>query len=144
MATINPYLTFNGNAEKAMNFYRSVFGGEFMGEVNRFKAMPDSENLSPEDGEKVMHVALPIGNGTTLMASDTIEGMGQPFKSGNNFSISIHTENEEEAHRLFNGLSAGGQVAMPLEKTFWAALFGMFTDKFGIQWMVNYDEGQNT
>ncbi len=142
MATINPYLTFNGNAEEAFNFYKSVFGGEFMGEVNRFKDMPDSENLSAEDGDKVMHVALPIGNGSTLMASDTIEAMGQPFKPGNNFTISIHPENAEEANRLFNGLSAGGQVSMPLEKTFWAELFGQFTDKFGIQWMVNLDGDQ--
>lgn len=139
MATINPYLTFDGNTEEAFNFYRSVFGGEFMGEISRFKDMPGSENLSPQDGGKVMHVALLIGKGTTLMASDAIESMGQPLKVGNNFTISILPETEEEAHRLFNGLSAGGQVTMPLEKVFWSALFGMFTDKFGVQWMVNYE-----
>jgi PhnB protein len=142
MATINPYLTFNGNAAEAMNFYKSVFGGDFMGGISLFKDMPDSENLSAADGEKVMHVSLPIGKDCHLMASDTIEGMGPPFTPGNNFSIAIQVENEEESRRLFNGLSAGGQVTMPLDKTFWAELFGMFTDKFGIQWMVSYDLSQ--
>lgn len=142
MATINPYLTFNGNAEEAMNFYKSVFGGEFMDGINRFKdfkEMPGCENLSEADGEKVMHVSLPVQKESLLMASDAIEGMGQPFTAGNNFTISIQTESEEETHRLFNGLSSGGHIVMPLEKASWAELFGMFTDKFGIQWLVNYD-----
>lgn len=145
MASINPYLTFNGNAEEAFNFYKSVFGGEFAGPgINRFKDTPGCEHMSAEDQQKVMHVALPIGNGDLLMASDYVEGMGAPFTSGNNFSIAVQPETEEEARRLFNGLSEGGNVAMQLDKTSWAALFGMLTDKFGIQWMVNYDDGQNS
>jgi len=144
MAAIHPYLTFNGNTEEAFNFYKSVFGGEFAGGINRFKDTPGSEQMSAEDQQKVMHVALPIGNGDMLMASDYVEGMGAPYAQGNNFSITISTDTEEEARRLFDGLSAGGTVGMPLEKTFWADLFGMFTDKFGISWMVNYGDGQGT
>jgi len=144
MASIHPYLTFNGNTEEAFNFYKSVFGGEFAGGINRFKDTPGSEKMSAEDQQKVMHVALPIGNGDMLMASDYVEGMGAPFSEGNNFSITISTDTEEEARRLFNGLSAGGTVAMPLEKTFWADLFGMFTDKYRINWMVNYGDGQGS
>lgn len=142
MATINPYLVFAGNAEEAFNFYKSVFGGEFAGNVNKFKDSPGGEKLSPSDQEKVMHVSLPIGNGFTLMASDSLEGMGHTLIVGNNISISIGAESEDEANKLFNGLSAGGKITMPLEKTFWGAYFGMFTDKFGINWMVNYDYSQ--
>ena len=144
MASINPYLTFNGKAEEAFNFYKSVFGGEFAGGINRFKDTPGCEQMSAEDQQKVMHVALPIGNGDMLMASDYVEGMGAPFMDGNNYSITISADTEEEARRLFDGLSAGGTVGMPLEKTFWADLFGMFTDKFGINWMVNYGDGQGS
>ena len=145
MATINPYLTFNGNAEEAMNFYKSVFGGDFVGGITRFKDfkdMPGGDNMSAADGERVMHVSLPIQKDSLLMASDTVEEMGQPFTPGNNFTISIQTESVEETHRLFNGLSSGGQVIMPLGKSSWSELFGMFTDKFGIQWLVNYDINQ--
>ena len=145
MASINPYLTFNGNAEEAFNFYKSVFGVEFAGPgINRFKDTPGCEHMAAEDQQKVMHVALPIGNGDLLMASDYVEGMGPPLAVGNNFSIALQPDSEEEAHKFFNGLSAGGQVGMPLEKTSWADLFGMFTDKFGINWMVNYGDGQSS
>lgn len=140
MATINPYLTFNGNCEEAFTFYRSVFGGEFP-MMGRFKEMPPMEGMSvPEsEAEKIMHVSLPISKETTLMGSDSIEGFGPPPVAGTNFSVSINTDTEAEATKLFNALSAGGKVTMPLEKTFWGAYFGMFTDKFGIGWMVNYD-----
>jgi PhnB protein len=140
MAQVNSYLTFNGNCEAAFNFYKSVFGGEFSG-VNKFKDMPpsDGKTMSAEDGEKIMHISLPISNETMLMASDTGGEWSSSFKVGNNFSLSINAESEDEATKLFNGLSAGGSVTMPLEKTFWGAFFGMFTDKFGIQWMINYD-----
>jgi PhnB protein len=141
MASINPYLTFAGSCEEAFNFYKSVFGGEFP-YVGRFKDMP-SENPIPEsEGNKIMHISLPIIKETTLMGSDSSEAFGHVTVVGNNFSISINAENEDEAKRLFDGLSAGGKVTMPLNKTFWGALFGMFTDKFGIQWMVNYDYEQ--
>lgn len=144
MATINPYLNFNGNAEEAFNFYKSVFGGEFSG-IMRWKDMPDmpgSDKLSESDKEKVMHIAFPIGDGNVLMASDVLESFGQAKAEGNNIQISINAESKEEADRLFNGLSAGGKIVMPLADAFWGAYFGMFEDKFGIQWLVNFDYNQ--
>lgn len=138
MAQVNPYLTFNGNCEEAFNFYKSVFGGEFT-HIGRFKDMPSENPLPDEIGNLIMHVSLPISSETILMASDSNEAFGQTATAGTNVSISINTDSEDEATKLFNGLSAGGKVTMPLEKTFWGAFFGMFTDKFGIHWMVNYD-----
>jgi PhnB protein len=140
MATINPYLNFSGNCEDAFNFYQSVLGGEFT-TLMRFKEVPSEGNLPASEGEKIMHVALPIGPGTILMGSDRPEAMG-PVTSGNNFHISVQTESEAETTRIFKGLSAGGAVSMPLQETFWGATFGMLTDQFGIQWMVNYDKSQ--
>ncbi len=141
MAQVNPYLTFNGNCEEAFNFYKSVFGGEFA-HIGRFKDMPSETPLPDEVGNLIMHVSLPISSETILMASDANEAFGQVAQAGSNVAISINTDSEEEATKLFNGLSAGGKVTMPLEKTFWGAFFGMFTDKFGIHWMVNYDYEQ--
>jgi PhnB protein len=141
MATLNPYLNFNGNTEDAFNFYRSVFGTEFAA-LQRFRDTPEPvcAQVSPADHDKIMHVALPIGKGNVLMATDALESMGQAVQPGSNFSLSISADSEEEAHRLFSALSAGGSITMPLEKAFWGALFGLLTDRFGIQWMVNYDE----
>ena len=139
MATINPYLSFSDNCEEVFEFYRSVFGGDFL-TVMRFKDMP-SPSMDESEAEKIMHVALPIGHGTTLMGSDTPAAVGSVI-TGNNFSISIGTDSQEEATRLFNKLSAGGQTTMPLDKAPWGAYFGMLTDKFGIQWMVSYDNNQ--
>ena len=141
MAQINPYLTFNGNCEEAFNFYKSVFGGEFP-YIGRFKDMPSETPLPENVGNLIMHVTLPISSETILMGSDSNEALGQVAQAGTNVSISINTDSEDEATKLFNGLSAGGKVTMPLEKTFWGAFFGMFTDKFGIHWMVNYDYEQ--
>ena len=141
MTTINPYLIFNGNCEEAFLFYKSVFGGEFP-YMGKFKDMPPSEDSSPladGDGEKIMHVSLPISGGTVLMGSDSNASSGV-VKMGDNVSLSINTDSREEADRLFNGLSSGGTVKMPMEKTFWGAYFGMFIDKFGIHWMINFDE----
>lgn len=140
MANINPYLNFNGNTEEAFNFYKSVFGGEFA-TVMRFGDTPgcDEMPIAEADKEKIMHIALPIGNGDVLMATDALESMGQKLTEGNNFSISISVDSKEEADKLFNGLSEGGKVEMPLADAFWGAYFGMFQDKFGIRWMVNYD-----
>ena len=143
MAKINPYLDFNGNAEEAFNFYKSVFGGEFA-MVMRWKDMPKSEGseemkLAEGDGEKIMHIALPIGNDNVLMASDALESMGHQRIVGTNFSISVSTESKEEMEVLFAGISEGGTITMPLADTFWGAYFGMLTDKFGIQWLFNYD-----
>lgn len=140
MASINPYLSFSGNCEEAFNFYRSVFGGEFLA-VNRYSEMP-SEAAAPEsERDKIMHIALPIGPGQLLMGADRPEGMG-PTTPGDNVSISISPDNEGEAKRIFDGLSEGGQVTMPLERAFWGSDFGMCTDRYGIHWMVNYNPEQ--
>jgi PhnB protein len=139
MATVNPYLNFNGNTEEAFNFYKSVFGGEFTS-LQRFKDTPFGDNVAENDREKIMHISLPILDGTILLATDALDSMGQKLEVGNNFSLCISPESEEQADKLFSALSEGGQITMPLEKAFWGAYFGMATDKFGIQWMVNYDE----
>ena len=145
MATINPYINFRGNCEEAFNFYKSVFGGEF-GMVGRYKDMPASEDahMSGIDGEKIMHISIPISKDSWLMGSDIGGEWAKHTVDGNNIQISINAETEGEAKKILDGLSAGGRVNMPLEKTFWGALFGMFTDKFGINWMVNYDYNQQT
>lgn len=144
MTTINIYLTFNGNCEEAFNFYKSVFGGEFP-HVGRFSEMPPQEGMSPipeEDQNKIMHMSLPISQETVLMGSDIAGDWATNFKEGNNFSISINTDTREEADRLFNELSNGGHITMPLQDSFWGSYFGMFTDKFGIAWMVSVDLSQ--
>lgn len=138
MATLNPYLNFNGNTEEAFNFYKSIFGGEFIGWISRFKDTPEGTKLSAADGEKVMHVALPIGKENILMATDAMESMGQKLTVGNNFYLSLEAESKEEADKLYGKLSLGGKIEMPLQDAFWGAYFGMFADKFGIQWMINY------
>ncbi|HEX9962039.1 MAG TPA: VOC family protein [Pyrinomonadaceae bacterium] len=142
MATINPYIYFNGNTEEAFNFYKSVFGGEFAA-VMRYKDVSQAEGydgmkVAENDLEKIMHIALPVGNGNVLMANDVLESMGQ-LNEVNNFSLSVSAESKEEADKLFGGLSEGGKVEMPLADTFWGAYFGMTHDKFGIRWMVNFD-----
>ena len=145
MTTVNVYLTFNGNCEEAFHLYKSVFGGEF-GYLGRFKDMPQQEgkNVESGDAERIMHVSLPISKETLLMGSDTAGEWSSGFSQGNNFSVSISTDSRQEADRLFNGLSAGGKVTMPMDKTFWGDYFGMFTDKFGINWMVSFNEAQRT
>lgn len=135
MAELNPYLNFAGNCEEVFNFYKSVFGGEFL-TLMRFGEMPAEYQPAEGESQKLMHVALPIGKHTVLMGSDTPGNMPAPVK-GSNFSIAIQPETEEEAKRIFDGLSDGGNITMPLSKTFWSQSFGMFTDKFGIDWMVN-------
>ena len=139
MTAVNPYLNFMGNTEEAFTFYKSVFGGEFSA-LQRFKDTPEAEKVSAADREKIMHISLPIGKGVTLMATDALESMGQKLEVGNNFSLSIDAESRAEADRLFDGLSKGGKVEMPMQKTFWGSYFGMIEDKFGIQWMVSYAE----
>ncbi len=138
MNTINPYLTFNGDCEAAFEFYKAAFGGEF-DFMGRFKDMPADPKYPVPDSEKekVMHVSLSISKETKLMGSDSSKAFGEATDQGNNFSISINTETVDEATRLFNFLSEGGKIKMPLDKTFWGAYYGMFTDKFGIHWMVN-------
>jgi PhnB protein len=143
MTLVNVYLTFNGNCEEAFNFYKSVFGGDFP-YIGRFKDMPAEEGKKMEgkDGDRIMHVSLPISKETMLMGSDTGGEWASGYSAGNNFSISINTDSKAEADRLFIGLSAGGTVTMPMAKTFWGDYFGMFTDKFGINWMVSFNEAQ--
>lgn len=139
MAQINPYIHFNGNTEEAFTFYKSVFGGEFA-MVIRFKDLPNSENPIPEsEAEKIMHIALPKGETDLLMASDTPEFMRKHNENETRSKISISTESKEEADHLFNGLSAGGTIEVPISDSPWGSYFGMLRDKYGIEWMVDYD-----
>ncbi|HOZ84385.1 MAG TPA: VOC family protein [Niabella sp.] len=142
MPKLNPYLNFDGTAEEAFNFYKSVFGGEFLGGVNRMSDAPGMENLPDNERNRVLHIALPIGN-DILMASDIIPSMGQKLQMGNNNYISVFPDSREEADRLFNSLSAEGEVEMPMEDMFWGDYFGSFTDKFGVKWMLNFSSQQN-
>jgi len=137
MPTINPYLNFSGNTEKAFNFYKSVFGGEFAN-LMRFRDTSEAEKIPENELDKIMHIALPIGKHNILMATDFLESMGHKLKEGNNYSISITAESREEADKLFNGLSEGGKVTMQMADMFWGDYFGMFNDKFGIQWSISY------
>ncbi|MDA9555147.1 VOC family protein [Pelobium sp.] len=139
MALINPYINFNGNAEEAFNFYKSVFGGEFAN-VMRFKDLtaPGIE-IAAHEADKIMHIALPIGN-NVLMANDVPEAMGKVNENEHRSKISISAESREEADRLFKGLSSGGTVEVPMSDSPWGSYFGMFRDKFDIEWMIDYDE----
>jgi len=138
MTKLHTYLNFAGDTEEAFNFYKSVFGGEFTSVV-RFKDMPmEGVNIPNEDKNKIMHIGLPIGKDNILMASDTLESLGQKLTQGNNVYISIHPESKEEADRIFYALSAGGTVEMPIADQVWGDYYGSFMDKFGAQWMVNY------
>jgi PhnB protein len=138
---INPYLNFAGTCEEAFNFYKSVFGGDFR-MVMRFKDTPPEVGAPAEHGEKIMHIALPIGKGNVLMGSDYVPGFGPPVQVGNNYGVAVGGDTEDEAKTIFEGLSAGGNVLCPFDKAFWGSLFGMAIDKFGIPWMVTYDENR--
>ena len=143
MATTNTYLTFDGNCEQAFNFYKSVFGGEFM-YLAKFDSIPDSPEFTvpAEDKNKIMHVSLPIGK-SILMGSDNTCSNPAPLVQGNNFSVSISTDSQQEADDLFAKMTVGGTVIMPIADMFWGDYFGMVLDKFGIQWMVNFSrDGQ--
>jgi PhnB protein len=137
MLGTNPYFNFMGTTEDAMNFYKSVFGGEFS-VFQRFKDIPGGDKLPKNEQEKIVHISLQTPKGHLFMATDALESMEQKLTFGNNYHILIHTESEGETDKLFNGLSAGGKVEMPVNKTFWGACSGMCRDKFGIQWMINY------
>ena len=142
MAQINPHINFNGNAEEAFTFYKSVFGGEFT-KIMRFKDISSPEfQVTENDANKIMHIALPIGK-NILMANDVPESMGQTNENENRSKISISAESKEEADKLFNGLSAGGQIEMPIGDSPWGSYFGMFRDKYGIEWMVDFDPKYN-
>jgi PhnB protein len=138
MALINPHINFNGNAEEAFNFYKSVFGGEFA-KIIRFKDMSSPEYPVPaNEANKIMRIALPIGK-NVLMANDVPESMGPTNENENRSKISISAESREEADKLFSGLSAGGQIEFPIADSPWGSYFGMFRDKYGIEWMVDFD-----
>ena len=138
MALINPHINFNGNAEEAFNFYKSVFGGEFA-MIMRFKDMASAEQpIEEKEANKIMHIALPIGP-NILMGNDVPEILGKTNENENRSKISISAESKEEADKLFSGLSAGGQVEMPISDSPWGSYFGMFRDKYGIEWMVDFD-----
>lgn len=141
MATINPYINFNGNAEEAFNFYKSVFGGEF-GTVVRFKDLAGTESPMPEsDANKIMRITLPIG-GNVLIANDIPESMGRVSENENRSKISVTTESREEADKIFAGLTVGGTVEMAPGDSPWGTYFGMFRDKFGIEWTVEFDSNK--
>lgn len=142
MATINPYINFNGNAEEAFNFYKSVFGGEFTSVVH-FKDIESAElPIQEEDANKIMRIVLPIG-GNTLIANDVPESMGPVNENENRSKISVSTESRAEADRIFAGLTVGGAIEMPLDDSPWDTYFGMFRDKFGIEWTVEFDPNGN-
>ena len=142
MALINPHINFNGNAEEAFTFYKSVFGGEFT-KIIRFKDLSGPEfPVTEKEANKIMHIALPVGK-NILMANDVPESMGQVSENENRSKISISAESREEADKLFNGLSAGGNIEMPITNSPWGTYFGMFRDKYGIEWMVEFDAKSN-
>lgn len=140
MTKLNAYLNFQGNAEEAFNFYKSVFGGDFL-MLMRFKDVPDfpgRDKLNETDLNKVMHVALKVGD-NALMATDMLESMGQHLKTGNSHTLSLHPDTKAEADKLYKALSEGGQPMVPMNDVFWG-YWGMLTDKFGVQWMVNVEK----
>lgn len=137
MKAVNPYLNFPGTTEQAFQFYRSVFGGQFA-VLQRFGDLPNGDQTPTQDRNKIMHVSLPLPNGNVLMGTDACESVGQKLIMGNNFSISLECESEAEVTSLFTALTVGGKVEMSPQKTFWGAFFAMGTDRFGVQWMFNY------
>jgi PhnB protein len=138
MATINPWINFNGNAEEAFTFYKSVFGGEFT-KIIRFKDLANpGAHVAEADAEKIMHIALPIGKNSLLMANDVPSFMGTVNENENRSKIAVSAESKEEADTLFNGLSAGGEVEAPMAKSAWGTYVGVFRDKYGIEWIIEF------
>jgi PhnB protein len=135
---LHSYLNFAGNAQEAFDFYKGVFGGEFSSAV-RFKDFPmEGVTISEADEDKLMHIALPIGDDDVLMASDVLESLGRPLVQGNNVYVSVHPTSREEADRIFDALSRGGEIEMPIADQAWGDYYGSLKDAFGVQWMVNY------
>lgn len=138
-ASFNPYLYFPGTTEEAFNYYKTIFGGDFI-MMMRFGDGDEANKVSPADKDKIMHMALKIGRNTVLMGTDALESMGQKLNVGNNFYLSINTESRDEADDIFNKLSEGGKVELAMNDTFWGDYFGITKDKFDIQWMISYNE----
>ncbi len=142
MPQINPHINFNGNAEEAFTFYKSVFGGEFA-KIMRLKDISSPEfTVTENDANKIMLIALPVGK-NILMGNDVPESMGKTNENENRSKISISAESKKEADKLFNGLSVGGQIEVPIGDSPWGSYFGMFRDKYGIEWMVDFDPKYN-
>ncbi len=137
---VNPYLNFEGKAEEAFKFYQTVFGGELF--LQKMSDAPGTENFTEEEKNYAMHVSLPIGDGQFLMASDCVASAGHVLHVGNNNYISISPDSREEAKRIFDGLSDGGTIEMPMEDMFWGDYFGSFKDKYGVYWMINFNNKQ--
>jgi len=144
MPKVNAYLNFNGNCEEAFSFYKSAFGGEFL-YIGRYKDVPptDRQIFPLQDDQKIMHVTLPIGKETILMGCDSPQADGQGIIFGNNISLSVNIDNKEEADRIFSELSVGGQIKMAMNQTFWGAYFGVLTDRFGINWLINCESNES-
>ncbi len=143
MAKVSTYLNFSGDTEEAFNYYKSIFGGEFTGDVSRFSDIPQPEGMLPvsdQDKDLIVHIELPLPGGHILMGSDAPESMGFKLNFGNNVHINVEPDSKEETKRLFTALSSEGKVTMELQDTFWGAYYGTCTDKFGVQWMFNFDE----
>ncbi|WP_396194939.1 VOC family protein [Flavobacterium sp.] len=142
MALINPHINFNGNAEEAFTFYKSVFGGEFA-KVIRLKNLASADfQVNPADENKIIYIALPIGKTNLLIGNDVPEFLGKVNENENRSKISISAESKQEADHLFHGLSAGGKIEMPITDSPWGSYFGMFRDKYGIEWIVDFDQNQ--
>ena len=136
---LTAYISFDGNTEEVFDFYKTAFGGEIVN-LQRFGDAPNSGQMTDADKQKIMHIALEAPHGVSLMGNDHLDIMGGPFSAGNNFSLSFHPDSKEEADKLFNSLSAGGSVTVPMSEAPWGDYFGMFTDKFGIKWMINHQK----
>jgi PhnB protein len=144
MTKVNAYLNFNGNCEEAFSFYKSVFCGEFL-YIGRYKDIPptDRQTFQLQDDQKIMHVSFAIGKETILMGCDSPQTEGQEIIFGNSISLSVNIDNKEEADRIFNELSVGGRIKMSMTQTFWGAYFGVFTDRFGINWLINCESNES-
>lgn len=143
MKSINPWINFNGNAEEAFTFYKSVFGGEFT-KIFRFKDLASEEfPVAENDANKLMHIALPIGKNNVLIANDVPDFMGPVNENENRSKIAVSAESREEADKVFNGLSLGGNIEGPIGDTPWGTYGGMFRDKYGIEWIVEFDPATN-
>tara|TARA_R110002111_G_scaffold66396_7_gene108212 strand:+ start:536 stop:964 length:429 start_codon:yes stop_codon:yes gene_type:complete len=139
---VHPYLNFAGQAEEAFNFYKSVFGGEFLANM-KMSEIPEGDKLSEQEQNLTMHISLQIAKDTVLMASDIMPSAGQVLQAGSQTYIMLTTESREEADRLFKGLSIGGNVEMDMDDMFWGDYFGSFVDKFGIRWMISFNEDRS-
>lgn len=135
------YIAFNGNAEEAFDFYKNALNGTITN-LQRFGDAPHGAQMTEDDRKKIMHIALDAPDGIKLMGTDFMDFTGQPYNAGNNFSLSFHPDSEALADKLFNSLSAGGTIVVPMGKAPWGDYFGMFTDQFGIKWMINHQAGK--